>query len=185
MADRVLLHICCGPCAIAPVLRLKEAGCHVTGLFYNPNIQPAMEYLRRRDALARLAAILDIEVLYDDYDPIPHLRQSLADPRNRCMPCYRDRLARVAGQARSLGFDTFSSTLLYSKYQNHEAIVGISQAQAASHGIAFRYQDFRVFWDEGVALSKEWGLYRQAYCGCMLSELDRYRKKLARPPVVG
>jgi len=184
MADRILLHICCGPCAIAPVLRLKEAGYLVTGLYYNPNIQPAMEYLRRRDTLAQLAAILDFEVLYDDYDPIPHLRRSLADPDNRCLPCWRGRLAHTVARASELGYDTFSTTLLYSRYQNHEAIRGLGYDLAAGGGLTFHYQDFRTFWDEGVELSKKWQLYRQPYCGCVLSELSRYAKKLRRPPVV-
>jgi epoxyqueuosine reductase len=184
MAGRVLLHICCGPCAIAPILHLKEAGWLVTGLFYNPNIQPAMEYLRRRDALARVAAILDLEVLYDDYDPIPHLRQSLADPQNRCRPCWDSRLDRVAATARTIGCDAFSSSLLYSKYQDHEALKSLGQDQAAAHGVPFLYQDFRIFWDEGVALSRQWEIYRQPYCGCVLSELDRYAKKLRKPPVL-
>jgi predicted adenine nucleotide alpha hydrolase (AANH) superfamily ATPase len=184
MAARVLLHICCGPCALAPVLRLKEAGWLVTGLFYNPNIQPAAEYLRRRDALAEAASRLEIEVLYGDYDPIPHLRRSLADPENRCAPCTDERLARTAVTARTLGCDAFSTTLLYSRYQDHEGIKAQGEARSAALGLPFLYEDFRVLWDEGVALSREWGLYRQPYCGCVLSELDRYAKKLARPPAV-
>lgn len=184
MAGRILLHICCGPCAIAPILHLREAGYVVTGLFYNPNIQPAMEYLRRRDTLAQLAALLDFEVLYEDYDPVPHLRRSAADPAGRCPPCWRTRLARAATRAAALGFDTMSTTLLYSRYQDHDAIRLLGRDQSARHGVAFLYRDFRVYWDKGVALSKKWQLYRQPYCGCILSELDRYAKKLRRPPVV-
>jgi predicted adenine nucleotide alpha hydrolase (AANH) superfamily ATPase len=166
------------------MLHLKEAGWLVTGLYYNPNIQPAMEYLRRRDALARVAAILDVEVLYDDYDPIPHLRRSLADPSSRCVPCWDSRLDRAAATARATGCDAFSSTLLYSKYQDHEALKSLGHNQAAAHGVSFLYQDFRVFWDEGVTLSRQWEIYRQPYCGCVLSELDRYAKKLRTPPVI-
>jgi len=184
MADRLLLHICCGPCAIAPILHLREAGVTLTGLFYNPNIQPAMEYLRRRDTLAALAARLDFEVLYADYDPLPHLRRSLADPAARCAPCTGERLEYAASRAVELGFPAFSSTLLYSRYQDHDTIRDQGYALAAGHGLTFHYQDFRVYWDEGVTLSREWQLYRQPYCGCVLSELDRYAKKLRRPPVV-
>lgn len=184
MSRRLLLHICCGPCAIAPVLRLKEAGYVVTGLYYNPNIQPAMEYLRRRDTLAQLAARLDFEVLYEAYDPVPHLRRSLSDPDNRCQPCWRDRLAHTVARAGELGFTTFSTTLLYSRYQNHDVIRGLGETLGAASGCAFHYQDFRVFWDEGVELSMKWQLYRQPYCGCILSELDRYAKKLRRPPQI-
>jgi hypothetical protein len=182
MAKRILLHVCCGPCAIAPILRLKEAGWLVTGLFFNPNIQPAMEYLRRRDALARTAAILDVEILYDAYDPILHLRRSLADPAGRCRPCWDERLGRAATKARELACDAFSSTLLYSKHQDHDALKILGRDQAEAHGVPFFYQDFRVHWEEGVALSRTWEIYRQPYCGCMLSELGRYAKKLRRPP---
>lgn len=182
MSRHLLLHICCGPCAIAPVRHLLDAGWRVTGLYYNPNIQPAMEYLRRRDALARTAAILGIDVLYDDYDPIPHLRASLADPAGRCGPCWADRLARAAETARTLGCDAFSSSLLYSKYQDHERLAALGRERAEAAGVAFHYQDFRIWWDEGVALSREWEIYRQPYCGCVLSELERYAKKLRKPP---
>ena len=143
-----------------------------------------MEYLRRRDALAKVASILDVEILYDTYDPISHLRQALADPPNRCGPCWRSRLERVAARARERGDDVFSSTLLYSRYQDHQVLQDLGNATAAAYGIAFLYQDFRVYWDEGVALSRQWEIYRQPYCGCMLSELDRYAKKLGRPPAL-
>jgi predicted adenine nucleotide alpha hydrolase (AANH) superfamily ATPase len=182
MAGRILLHVCCGPCAIAPVLRLRRAGYAVTGLFYNPNIQPAMEYLRRRDALAQLSGILDFEVVYDAYDPVPHLRQSLAVPGGRCPACWRMRLDHAAARAAALGFPAFTSSLLYSRYQDHDAIRLLGRDLAARHGLAFYYQDFREFWDEGVELSKKWQLYRQPYCGCVQSELERYAKKLAHPP---
>ena len=93
------------------------------------------------------------------------------------------RLAHTAARAVALGFATISSTLLYSRYQDHDAIRLLGYDQAARHGVSFLYRDFRVYWDEGVALSKEWELYRQPYCGCVLSEMDRYAKKLRRPPV--
>ena len=184
MPGSLLLHICCGPCALAPVTHLKEAGWTVTGLYFNPNIQPAREYLRRRDALAKAASLLGIDVVYDVYDPLPHLRRSSADPAGRCRPCWDERLDRAAGMARDLGCDAFSSTLLYSKYQDHTVLRELGEARAASRGVPFYYQDFREYWDEGVALSRQWDIYRQPYCGCVLSELDRYAKKLRRPPVV-
>lgn len=184
MARRVLLHICCGPCAIAPLLRLAEAGWSVVGLFANDNIQPAAEWLRRRDGAARVAARLGIEILIDAYDPLPHMRRSLVDPAGRCRPCWAERLDRTAAKARELGCTAFTSSLLYSKYQDHAAIAALGQAAAASHGVAFHYADYRVHWDEGIALSRQWDIYRQPYCGCILSELDRYAKKLRRPPDV-
>jgi predicted adenine nucleotide alpha hydrolase (AANH) superfamily ATPase len=184
MAGRILLHVCCGPCAIAPILRLKEAGYDVVGLFFNPNIQPAMEYLRRRAGAARVAAILGVDMRFGDYDPVPHLRRSLADPAGRCAPCWEERLDAAAAAAADLGCDAFTSSLLYSKYQDHAVLAALGQARAEARGVPFLYRDFRVHWDEGVALSREWGVYRQPYCGCVLSELDRYARKLRRPPEV-
>ena len=185
MAGRILLHICCGPCAIAPLLRLAEAGWEVVGLFANDNIQPAAEWLRRRDGAARVAKRLGIELAIDAYDPLPHMRRSLADPAGRCRPCWAERLERSAAKARGLGCDAFTSSLLYSKYQDHAAITDLGQAAAATYGVPFHYADYRVHWDEGIALSREWEIYRQPYCGCVLSELDRYAKKLRRPPDIG
>ncbi|OLN29102.1 Diacylglucosamine hydrolase like [Desulfovibrio sp. DV] len=185
MASRVLLHICCGPCAIAPLLRLTEAGLDVVGLFANDNIQPAAEWLRRRDGAAKVAGRLGITLVIDDYNPVPHMVRSLADPAGRCRPCWAERLNRTAARARELDCNTFTSSLLYSKYQDHAAITALGRDATASHGVAFAYADYRVHWDEGIALSREWDIYRQPYCGCVLSELDRYAKKLRRPPDIG
>ena len=76
MAGRILLHICCGPCAIAPLARLTEAGLVVVGLFANDNIQPAAEWLRRRDGAAQVAARMDVPLVCDAYDPLAHMRRS-------------------------------------------------------------------------------------------------------------
>ena len=185
MGTRVLLHICCGPCAITPLLRLIEAGREVVGFFANDNIQPAAEWLCRRDGAARVARRLGIELVIADYNPRPHMLRSLADPAGRCRPCWAERLDRTAAKARELGCPAVTSSLLYSKYQDHAAITALGQASAVSHGLTFAYADYRVHWDEGIALSREWEIYRQPYCGCVGSELDRYAKKLRRPPDIG
>lgn len=178
----ILLHACCGPCSIVPVLRLRDAGYAPTAYFHNPNIHPLTEYLRRRDALLELAARLDVPVIVRDdaAHPGPWLdavARSGRDMARRCPACYALRLAETAQAARNLGFARFTSTLLYSKYQNREAILAAGLAQAGPE-LAFMPEDFRPGWDEGVRLSKEWGLYRQSYCGCMLSEFERYAKRL-------
>ena len=182
MGRRILLHICCGPCALAPLLRLTEAGCEVVGLFANDNIQPASEWLRRRDGAAQVMGRFGLSLVIDPYDPMTHLRRSLADPASRCRPCWAERLDRAAAVAVEQGCQAFTSSLLYSRYQDHAAIAVLGEAAGAAAGVPFHYADYRVHWDEGVALSREWGIYRQPYCGCILSELDRYAKKLRRPP---
>lgn len=195
LAQAILLHACCGPCSITPVLRLQDQGLAPTLYFYNPNIHPLTEYLRRREGLLAVAQRLNVPVILPDQlhpasgelgaaDPAGWLQAMAAlgpdmnDMARRCPLCYDLRLARAAQAARELGFMRFSSTLLYSKYQNHQAILDAG-ARHAGHGLEFLGEDFRPGWNEGIRLSKEWGIYRQPYCGCVLSEHDRYRKSVA------
>lgn len=195
LAQAILLHACCGPCSITPVLRLQDQGLAPTLYFYNPNIHPLTEYLRRREGLLAVAQRLNVPVILPDQlhpasgelgaaDPAGWLQAMAAlgpdmnDMARRCPLCYDLRLARAAQAARELGFTRFSSTLLYSKYQNHQAILDAG-ARHAGHGLEFLGEDFRPGWNEGIRLSKEWCIYRQPYCGCVLSEHDRYRKSVA------
>ncbi len=186
----MLLHICCGPCAIWPLLRLREQGIGVTGFFYNPNIHPLQEYLRRRQALADLAHIMAFDVIWGDigYDPAVFFHAVHRREDNRCFHCYALRLEKTRDAAQHLAFDAFSSTLLYSRYQQHETIADVGAMLANSlHGPSFHYEDFRVGWKKGIIRSKELGLYRQPYCGCLYSEFERYHKALeavAAQPVV-
>lgn len=183
MADRILLHICCGPCAIAPVRRLREEGFEVTGLFFNPNIHPLSEYLKRRDGLARVAERMDLPVIYkdDDYDPQAYFRAVAHREANRCFHCYQMRLEKTAFIAKRGRFQAFTSTLLYSKLQKHEMIARVG-CDMAAHGVGFLYRDFRPGWKEGIETSKEWGIYRQDYCGCLFSEYERRRGLLDEQP---
>lgn len=178
----LLVHACCGPCAITVFTALKDRGEEVHGFYYNPNIHPLTEYLRRKDALAEVGSRLGVAVSFADseYDPAVFLRQAAFRELDRCRFCYELRLDRAARQARTLGFQAFTTTLLYSRYQDHEAIRAAGEAAGQTHGVTFAYEDFRPSWEEGIRLSKEWGLYRQPYCGCVFSEFDRYRKKLGR-----
>lgn len=178
--SRVLLHICCGPCAIAPVRRLQEQGCEVTGLFYNPNIHPLQEYLRRRQGLEDVARKVGIKVIWLDkeYDPQRWVREVTLRENSRCKLCYALRLEKAHKVASRGGFDCFSSTLLYSRQQKHESIARLGQDIAGNGTPAFLYQDFRSGWEEGIETSKAWGVYRQQYCGCLYSEFERYRKEL-------
>lgn len=185
MAPHVLLHACCGPCAIAPVLRLRQAGFVVTALFVNPNIHPLSEYLRRREAMEACAARLDLPVLWRDdlWDLTGWLRAVAGrcdTGQDRCTYCYDERLAVTARMAAQGGFDTFSSSLLYSRYQNHERIAQLAAQHAQTYGVPFHYADFREYWQKGIDISKEWEVYRQPYCGCVYSEAERYAKKLKK-----
>lgn len=178
----LLVHACCGPCSITVVQRLREQGHDLLGLYYNPNIHPLMEYLRRRDALEEVSGRLGFSVAYADseYDPAVFLRLTAFREKERCAQCYRLRLERAALEARRRGCAAMTTTLLYSKYQDHEAIRAMGEQAATAQGVEFLYQDFRTGWDEGIRFSKEWGVYRQPYCGCIFSEYERYSKRLPR-----
>jgi predicted adenine nucleotide alpha hydrolase (AANH) superfamily ATPase len=188
---RILLHLCCGPCAAYPLQQLRLQGHEASGLFYNPNIHPYQEFRRRIDAVKQLAAASDFPVEIDDnYGLTDYLRQVVFHETERCPLCYQTRLARTAQAAAEGGFDAFTTTLLYSKYQNHRLLIEQCEQLAAACGVAFFYQDFRLGWQQGIDESIRLGLYRQPYCGCIYSEQERYDKRLRKrnaqpPPVAG
>lgn len=178
---KILLHTCCGPCTTYSRLALEEDGHEVHGFFYNPNIHPYREYRMRletlRDYAQRTGMPLTVE---DDYDLEGYLRQVVGRENERCRYCYTMRLNRAAKAASEMGFSHFSTTLLISPYQNHELIKEIARKAAEDHGVEFYYKDFRPGYRESVRISKEMGLYRQPYCGCIFSERDRYQKPRRR-----
>jgi hypothetical protein len=175
---RVLLHICCGPCAVTTAQTLQAEGFEVTGLFYNPNIHPLQEYLRRREGVAEVAGRLGFPVIFkdDEYDPQTYFREVAWREANRCLICYGLRLQRALSIAKRGNFDAFTSTLLYSKKQRHEDIARLGADLAGAGKTAFLYRDFRAGWEEGIETSKAWGVYRQQYCGCLYSENERYQR---------
>ena len=171
----ILLHTCCGPCAIYPVRVLRRDGFDVMGFFYRHNIHPYTECLKRQDALKAYAEQIDLRVIYQDgYDVEGFLRRAAFRESSRCIQCYHDRLRATAMVARRGKFDCFSSTLLYSKFQKHDLIAAIGESVGKETGVAFHYRDFRTGWKEGIRVSKALGIYRQAYCGCIYSEKERY-----------
>jgi len=178
----LLVHACCGPCAVTVFQGLSGRGVAIEGYYFNPNIHPLSEYLRRAEALEQVGERLGVPVRFAhaEHDPERFLRLTAFRERARCPLCYALRLDRTAREAARLGAQAFTSTLLYSKFQDHAAIRAAGEQAARDHGVPFHYEDFRTGWDEGVRLSREWGLYRQPYCGCVHSEFERYRKKLGR-----
>lgn len=178
---KILLHTCCAPCTLYPLRILREGGFHVTGYFYNPNIHPYMEFERRADALATVSSVLKLPLIWDDAiyglkDWLDMINKDAPFPE-RCSSCYEMRILMTAKKARKLGFDAFTTTLLYSRYQRHDKIREICASISSSLGIDFYYHDFREGWQEGIDASKNLGIYRQAYCGCILSEGERYEKR--------
>lgn len=171
------MHACCGPCLAAPYRHLQSEGMEMAVFWYNPNIHPFTEYKARKDSLLAFCKDSGIEIIVqDDYALESFLSQALMRGVERCESCYELRLRQCALRAAEAGFEAFSSTLLYSRYQNHDLICAIANKAAEDYGVQFYYQDFRIYWQEGIELSKELGMYRQKYCGCIFSERDRYLK---------
>jgi predicted adenine nucleotide alpha hydrolase (AANH) superfamily ATPase len=174
---KILLHICCAPCAIYPVKTLREDGLEVMGFFYRHNIHPYSECLRRQETLQNYAGQIDLRVIYQEgYDLEGFIRNVVFRESDRCNYCYYDRLRSTALTAKRGKFDYFSTTLLYSKFQKHERVQSIGESIAKSVGVQFFYQDFRQGWKAGLEASKQLGMYRQQYCGCIYSEKERFCK---------
>ena len=172
---KLLLHMCCGPCTIFPLKVLREEGIEVMGFFYRHNIHPYTECLRREETLKGYAGQEQFRVIWQDTYEMEAFIQAVAfREADRCKFCYHDRLSAAARVARKGKFDAFSSTLLYSRFQNHERIRKTGEAIGKKMGIPFFYRDFRTGWKEGIETSKTLGMYRQQYCGCIYSEKDRY-----------
>jgi len=178
---RILMHVCCAPCFVAPYYHLKN-DYDITTFWYNLNIHPVAEYINRRDCLrdfVRREEILYIEE--DEYGLIPFLDNTYKNIDSRCYYCYYDRLNFTAIKAKQEGYDYFSTSLLYSKFQNHDLIKEIASEIANIYQIEFFYKDFREFWKVGIDLSKEQNMYRQHYCGCIFSEMERYTNVIKFP----
>jgi hypothetical protein len=172
---KLLLHICCAPCAIYPVSRLRAQGIQTTGYFYRSNIHPFQECQRRHQTLVAWSEQAGLPLISaKEYDLQGFLRQIVFRETERCRICYHLRLTATAHIARHGGFDAFSSTLLYSRYQRHDVIQATGEAVAREVGVEFHYADYRPGWQEGVEASRRLNLYRQPYCGCVYSEMERY-----------
>lgn len=181
---KILLHICCGPCSIMPIKYFLDRGFTVYGYFINPNIQPLAEYIKRREGAQECALKLGIEILFEDsaWNLENWLNKQLPVSKNtsKCFWCCNSRLKMTFLKAAQLEMDYFSTTLLYSKYQPHDKIAEFGKSLSSTQGPVFHYRDFRNDWQEGIEISKQWGIYRQQYCGCIFSEKERYAKKFSR-----
>ena len=150
---KILLHACCGPCAISPLAALQEEKMDVTLFWFNPNIAPLEEYHRRHQAFLQFAQKSN-EAVIEEKD------SQLAIPKD-CNDCYTTRLAAVSSYMMAGKFDGFTTTLLVSPYQNHELIKELGQQLSG-----FVYRDFRPLFRQGQQKAREMGLYMQKYCGC-------------------
>jgi len=157
---------------------LQQLDTQVMGFFYRYNIHPFQECLKREKTLRDYSQSIGLKVIYQkDYRMEKFLQSIVFREKDRCRYCYYDRLKATALVAKKGKFDCFSTTLLYSKFQNHHQIVETGQAIAKKYHLKFLYHDFREGWKSGIDESKRLNMYRQQYCGCIYSEKERFFKE--------
>lgn len=186
--EQILMHICCAPDATVPVVRLRAKGYEPVGFFYDPNIQPKAEYELRLDQARKLAAIDDFELIVGPYDPqrwLAATREFWQEPEGgrRCPVCYAFLLDAAARKAAELKIPVFTTTLLISPHKDVRMLEQVGREKGALYGVAFLPEPFRKKdgFRESVNLSKEYGLYRQNYCGCIYSRIESEKWRAAHP----
>ena len=184
----LLIHSCCAPCS-SYVLEYLSQYFKITVFYYNPNIYPESEYTKRileqqkliRDMnlkypVSFLAGRYEKEKFYAMAEGMEDLREGGA----RCMKCYELRLSETARQAAAGGFDYFTTTLSISPMKNAQKLNEIGVRLGEEYGVENLVSDFKKKngYKRSIELSKEYGLYRQDYCGCEFSLREREAQKM-------
>lgn len=173
---KLLLHSCCAPCSSAVLKRICQ-NFDVTVYYYNPNIFPQKEYLKRKAEQQRLCNLLSVKFLDCDYNEndflknVAGLEQEL-EGGARCNKCFLLRLEKTAQIAKQTQMDYFGTTLTISPHKNEQTINLIGKNLQEKYGVNFLFADFKKHngFLESINLSNEYNLYRQDYCGCRFSK---------------
>ena len=176
---RLLLHSCCGPCS-SYVLEYLTRYFEVFLSYYNPNIQPRAEYDLRLEnqlcVLGRMPGVTLVPCGYDGgaYDEAVRGLEDEPEGGARCTECFALRLDFAAREAGRLGCDYFATTLTVSPHKDAQRINAIGEALAGKYGVKWLPGDFkkRDGYKRSIELSREFGLYRQNYCGCLFSKTE-------------
>lgn len=170
------MHTCCAPCSVYCIDKLREEGIEPTAYWYNPNIHPYTEYKARRECLKEYTKSINVQAIFEEeYGLDEFCKEAVKNLNARCVNyCYPVRLRKTFEYAKEHGYDTVTTTLLYSIYQKHDFIKKLMEQYSEEYGIDFLYRDFRVGFWEGHQKAHDLGLYMQKYCGCIFSEEDRY-----------
>ena len=178
----LLLHSCCAPCSSYVISYLNKYF-DITVLYYNPNIYPYEEYLKRKNEQIRLInemehvnnlSIIDCDYDNDKYERLIKGLENEKEGGSRCHICYKLRLEKTATMASDGNYDYFSTTLTVSPYKNSKILNEIGESLAVKYNIKWLYSDFKKKdgYKKSVELSKKYNLYRQDYCGCIYSKRD-------------
>ena len=177
---KLLLHSCCAPCSSAVITKLKDYF-DITVIYYNPNIEPYEEYIKRKEEQKRLLKLLEsknkIDFIDCDYDNDKYhelVKGHEDDPErgNRCYICYSQRMEYTAKKAKENNYDFFGTTLSVSPYKISRWINEIGYDLSEKYNVSYLPSDFkkRDGYKKSIELSKKYNLYRQNYCGCIYSQ---------------
>lgn len=176
--DRLLLHVCCAPCAAYPIFSLKNRF-DIVLFFYGPNIYPKEEYLKRLESAKKLSNDLGIQLIESDYDIVlwhEKIKGLECEKEGglRCSACFEMRIEHTALYAKHNNYRYFGTTLTVSPHKPAKIINLIGKTIANKHGLFFLDEDFKKAdgFKKSCELSKEYALYRQKYCGCEYSILN-------------
>ena len=183
---KLLMHTCCAPCSVYCIDELRLMGIEPTLYWYNPNIHPYTEYVARRDCVKEYAKRVGVDVIFNDEYGLDEFCKNVANNLNaRCVNyCYPVRLRKTFEYAKANGYDTVTTTLLYSIYQKHDFIKKLMEDLSKEFDIDFLYIDFRKGFWKGHDKAIEQGLYMQKYCGCIFSEEMRYNNLNTTKPSI-
>jgi epoxyqueuosine reductase len=171
--NKILLHICCGVCSGWAIEKLKNDGLEVVGFFYNPNIHPEIEYNKRLAAARQAAELHQIDLVAGEYSPenwLAAVKGLEKEPEGgpRCAVCFRLRLEETCRKARELGIERFTTTLTISPHKSFELIRGLGKSLSPEGFIDYNFKKEGGF-QKSSDFSRQHGLYRQNYCGCVFS----------------
>ena len=177
---RILLHSCCAPCSSYVISYLSNYF-DISIFYYNPNISPREEYLKRKNEQIRLINtiktknkldIIDCDYENDIYEDKIKGLENEPERGKRCTVCFNLRLDRTARMANELGYDYFATTLTVSPYKNSKLINEIGLELENKYDIKYLVSDFKKKdgYKKSIELSKEYNLYRQDFCGCKYSK---------------
>lgn len=161
----------------------RQDGVEVAGTFFNPNIHPYSEHQRRYETLLEYARAIELPLVGEPhYDVKEWLRQVAGSDEHgvRCRICIAQRLRHTARLAAANGFDAFSTSLSISRYQDHDLIIEEGERAGKEYGVRFVYRDLTSHYGRSRELSREAGLFRQNYCGCIYSEEEAAREREER-----
>ena len=183
---KLLMHTCCAPCSVYCIDELRKNGIEPTLYWYNPNIHPYTEYVKRKDCLKEYSKKINVKAIFEDEYGLDVFCKNVVENINaRCVNyCYPVRLRKTFEYAKANGYDTVTTTLLYSIYQKHDFIKKLMEDLSKEFGINFLYIDFRKGFWQGHQKAIEQGLYMQKYCGCIFSEEMRYNNHNATKPSI-